>query len=128
MDEAIDQYLFEMPAMILQPFVENAIVHGLMPKSGNKKLTILFTALEDSVQCCVIDNGIGRDQAATRNSGKGKDHQSRGLEVTRQRLASHGGTRSRQQSIEIEDIVDSRGNPAGTRVCILIPNLNDSDS
>lgn len=62
-DPEIDQYKQSIPPMILQPFVENAIKHGLLHKDGSKKLTISFFMKDELMICTIQDNGIGREEA-----------------------------------------------------------------
>ena len=118
-DDTIDKFNFEMPAMILQPFVENAIIHGLMNKEGEKNLEIRFIDQENSVKCCVIDNGIGRVRAGILKEINEKSRNSRGLEVIKKRLLSHNGE-SKAEPFEFTDFYDDQGIATGTRVCITI--------
>ncbi len=70
-DPEIDVSGIKIPPMLIQPFVENSIWHGLMPKTeGEKKLILSFTGNEDAIICKVEDNGIGRSKAADMKSKK----------------------------------------------------------
>ncbi len=70
-DPEIDVSSIKIPPMLIQPFVENSIWHGLMPKTeGEKKLILSFTGNDDSIICKVEDNGIGRNKAAAMKSKK----------------------------------------------------------
>lgn len=112
-DKKIDTDLIEIPFMILQPFVENAIIHGLLPKlTGPKNIDITITKQNDFLVCKVDDNGIGREA-----SNHKKPVQSRGLEVTKQRLDNLD---TKINTLEIIDKKDTNQNPLGTTVIIKI--------
>lgn len=106
----------EVPMMIVQPFVENAIKHGLMTKpTSDRKLTIRFFDQNDFILCEVEDNGIGRKAAAAL---KGTSHRpSRGMSLTyeRLRLGNKWTDTNEEDYIQIEDLEQ------GTKVCIKIP-------
>lgn len=104
----------EVPIMIVQPFVENAIKHGLMTKkSPEKKLTIRFFDLNEFILCEVEDNGIGRKAAAEL---KGTNYRpSRGMSLTYERLRLGNKWTVTEDYIQIEDLEQ------GTKVSIKIP-------
>lgn len=113
--ENISVHEDHIPALIIQPLVENAIKHGLLNKDGEKKLLISFSKQnEKQLQVIVEDNGIGR-AAATNNN---EDHQSMSLSITgnRLRLLDTSG----QSTISFEDIQDQQGIISGTRVIVTI--------
>ena len=102
--------------MLIQPFVENSIWHGLMPKTeGEKKLILSFACTDDSVICKVEDNGIGRNKAA---ANKSKKHAtSLGTALTFNRVANINMLENRNRYvIEIYD----KANDEGTIVTITI--------
>jgi LytS/YehU family sensor histidine kinase len=122
-DENLEQDFISLPPMILQPFVENAIKHGMrgLPegeKSG--KITIHFSESDGVLKCVVEDNGIGREKAADLNS-KSKEtyHQSTALKVTTDRL-QHLKEEGIAKPLEIIDIYE-QGQAAGTRIIIQLP-------
>ncbi len=104
-----------LPPMLLQPYVENAIWHGLMPKEGEKKLTISARVQRHQIICIIEDNGVGRTYAP-RTEG----HISRGQEMTKGIFESFRRKDS-QAHIDLIDLVDANNNPAGTRVIMTIP-------
>lgn len=117
-DEDLDPNNIEVPFMILQPFVENAIIHGLLPKKdGIKELSINFKKGNDVVICEIEDSGIGRLAANQRKHIYKKEKKSRGLEVTKQRLAALS---DHPENIEIIDKIED-GKSLGTKVIIKIP-------
>ncbi|MEL7162740.1 MAG: ATP-binding protein, partial [Bacteroidota bacterium] len=80
-----------LPPMLLQPFVENAVLHGLSGKEGGGHIDVTFSVRGRRMQCEVIDNGIGRKAAAQRRKARAPGHKSVALDVTRARLAAIGG-------------------------------------
>ncbi|GAB4029893.1 two-component regulator propeller domain-containing protein [Spirosoma gilvum] len=104
-----------LPPMLLQPYVENAIWHGLMPKEGEKKVTISARVEQDHIVCVIEDNGVGRAFAP-----RAEGHISRGQEMTRGIFES---LRHKDSSAKIEliDLFDATGKPSGTRVQMTIP-------
>ena len=89
-DDTIDSNEIKIPPMILQPFIENAIWHGLLPKQGHKKVHIHFSLLSpNELKCCIQDNGIGRAAAERmkQNNTETAVHQSKGLQLINERLS-----------------------------------------
>ncbi|KAA0991277.1 two-component regulator propeller domain-containing protein [Dyadobacter aurulentus] len=108
----------QLPPMLLQPYVENAIWHGLMPKEGEKKLSITAGLRDKHIVCTIEDNGVGRE-FAPRSEG----HISRGQEMTRGIFDSLRRKDS-DASLELVDLFDENNKPAGTRVIMIIPITN----
>ncbi|MVM33081.1 hypothetical protein GO755_23775 [Spirosoma sp. HMF4905] len=104
-----------LPPMLLQPYVENAIWHGLMPKEGPKTLKIRARIQDNHIVCTIEDNGVGR-AFAPRTEG----HISRGQEMTKGIFESLR-RKDKEAKIELIDLVDTDNNPAGTRVKMTIP-------
>ncbi|WP_159076380.1 sensor histidine kinase [Flagellimonas amoyensis] len=114
-DKELDTDQVEIPLMLIQPLVENAIIHGLSgKKEGNRTLSLHF---EKKDGLCVIeieDNGIGRQTAgATKTHGK-----SRGMQITEKRLNMHHAQSGKKNTMEIIDKYDSRSHPTGTKIII----------
>ncbi|HEX2630932.1 MAG TPA: histidine kinase, partial [Chitinophagaceae bacterium] len=109
-----------LPPMLLQPFVENAIIHGLMPKAGEKHLLVKVTVDKDDLLCIIEDNGMGRQNAGAKKPG----HISRGQQLTAGMVESLKTLRQIHASIEYVDLTNGAGQPAGTRVLIRIPTRN----
>lgn len=122
-DESIDTYAVEMPTMILQPLIENAVLHGLLPKEGDKKLDVSFLLKEKNVQIKVKDNGIGREAAHQIQVNKRKASPSRGISVTEQRLATLKEKYGWHISMTYDDLMQENGRPAGTCVTLNVPIL-----
>jgi ligand-binding sensor domain-containing protein len=108
-DPDIDVSSVKIPPMLIQPFVENSIWHGLMPKTdGEKKLTLSFTGSDNSIICKVEDNGIGRDKAAIAKSKKNTT--SLGTELTMNRVANINRLENKTRyAIEIYDKEENGG-------------------
>ncbi|MCU0352476.1 MAG: histidine kinase [Cytophagales bacterium] len=110
-----------IPGMVFQPFVENAIWHGLMHREGKKTLSVTFAILPETKQIVgeVEDNGIGCKQALQNSIFS--PHKSRGMELIGQRLAAAERQTGVPSRFEVIDLVDSEGQPAGTRIKVILP-------
>lgn len=104
----------ELPALLVQPFVENALWHGLAGKEGPRSLSIRFIATDAGLRCVVRDNGVGRNGHGSRPDGQ----RSLGTELTNERLQLLTHRLQQKGSFSINDITDGAGNPAGTEVVI----------
>ncbi|GAB4148741.1 MAG: hypothetical protein Fur0041_22190 [Bacteroidia bacterium] len=121
-DENLDTEYFEIPAMLLQPYVENAILHGLTPKDSGGKLEIIMKLKGNNIQFSIVDNGIGREKARTmRQLSKKKDHKSLGMKITQDRLELINKMHGSNLSLTITDLYTENNEPAGTRVDIFVP-------
>ncbi len=118
-DDALDPDEINIPSMLLQPFVENALWHGLMHKQGPRKISIRFYPKNDEVFICEIeDNGIGRAKAAEIKKQKSAStkHESKGIAISIDRLNLINKKQESQASVEIIDLIDEEGNARGTKV------------
>lgn len=119
-EEDIETDEILIPSMLLQPYVENALWHGLMHKQGDRNLTISFKKLsEDVFQCTIDDNGIGRKKALElkEQQSKTKRHVSKGMSIANDRidlLQKQG----QHALLKIIDKYDDNGAALGTRVVI----------
>jgi ligand-binding sensor domain-containing protein len=119
-DPNIDTDYIQVPPMLMQPFAENAIWHGLVNKKDEGHLCINISQ-EDSVLICTItDDGIGRKKAAELEDKSGK-HKSMGMKITEGRIAMMQEINGENESVKIRDLVDAEGNAAGTEVVLKIP-------
>lgn len=112
----------KIPTLMIQPFVENAIWHGIMlkpDKSGRVQITI--RDMETSVLCTIEDNGVGREQARKIQETTNKAHRSRGFQITQQRIDLLNSMYGQKFNIQIVDLYSDDGSPQGTRVTINIP-------
>ncbi|WP_291913512.1 tetratricopeptide repeat protein [Chitinophaga sp. CB10] len=111
-----------IPPMILQPYVENAIWHGLVHKLAEKgQLDIRIRLSGRSLVCTIEDNGIGRQKAMEIKERKGKTHNSVGMKVTQGRIDLIRKINNKDASVEVTDLRNDAGEPTGTRVTIVLP-------
>ena len=121
-EEGLDSEKIMIPTMLLQPYVENAIWHGLMQKKERDgKLQISIRERRGKLICLVEDNGIGRAAAATLKSGSGTTRKSYGMKITSERLNALNQLVDAKASVKIFDLHDEAGNASGTRVELVIP-------
>ncbi|NII24880.1 histidine kinase [Pseudoflavitalea sp. X16] len=109
-----------LPPLLLQPFCENAIWHGLMHKEGHGQLSVAFSMRNNILNCTITDNGIGRARAAEIQTKSAEKIKSLGIKLTAERLALFNEDRSIQTYYNIEDIKDEQCNIIGTKVTIEI--------
>lgn len=109
--EILSQY--SIPPLLLQPFVENAIWHGLYPSNKpEKKLSLVFDTSKQ-LQISIEDNGIGRKESSKTK----KSHQSAGTNITKERLTLYNHVSHTRMQLKILDLEDN-GIPSGTRITI----------
>ncbi|PWT78154.1 MAG: hypothetical protein C5B59_02370 [Bacteroidetes bacterium] len=121
----IDTLRVKVPPLILQPFVENAIWHGLMHKKSKGRLDIDISIEDDWLYLIVTDNGVGRAKAAAIRDELPIKHESMGLRITADRIAMIQATNGSKSTITTNDLVNADGSPAGTEVIIKIPVIYD---
>jgi LytS/YehU family sensor histidine kinase len=115
-----------VPPLILQPYVENAIHHGLIHKTGSKELVVRIVSENDFVTIEIRDNGIGRKNAEEIKRRKANTYKSMGMDITTKRVELFKTIYSNKISVEINDLTDDRNMPEGTSVKITLTN-NDND-
>jgi ligand-binding sensor domain-containing protein/putative methionine-R-sulfoxide reductase with GAF domain len=125
-DEEIETEEIKIPTLLIQPFVENAIWHGLMHKEGDRHLDIIFTDQGDFLQCVIEDNGVGRQKASEIKSlsGQDKKHISKGIAVSEERIKTLKNSQGKHGTIQINDLVDAEGQSCGTQIVINFPIQN----
>jgi len=109
-----------VPPLMLQPFCENALWHGLMHKEGHGNLTIDLSMSNNVLECVISDDGIGREKAAELKSTSTAKEKSLGLQITTQRLHLLNQTANMQTIFSIEDVLDEHKNICGTKVILQI--------
>jgi sensor histidine kinase YesM len=118
----IDQQYVEIPPLLIQPFVENAIWHGLMHKELGGKVSILVNLIEENMlEIQVIDNGVGREKSAEYKSKTATKHKSFGMKVTNERIDLINQIYKTKAKVEIIDLYDANHTGIGTKVIIQIP-------
>ena len=115
-----------IPPLILQPFVENALWHGLSRKQGEKKLHITLSVQDNWLIAEITDNGIGRKQA-TGKKALAAIAISKGMDITERRIKEYNHTKG-IVAIEIKDLYDTSRQPAGTRLVLRIKRSTSSTS
>jgi LytS/YehU family sensor histidine kinase len=108
----------KVPALIFQPFLENAIWHGLASKEGNRRIVLSILKDNDTIEVIIEDNGIGRARSKKLKENKLLKRESYGMKLTEDRLRSFGQSHNGNYSLSFEDLKDSDGNATGTRVRI----------
>jgi hypothetical protein len=111
---------FEIPSMILQPFVENAVKHGLMHKEGVKILNILFALAANELHITIDDNGIGRARSEMLNEIKNRKYKSYSTRATGERVKLLNAITANKIAIDIKDKTNADGVATGTKVTIKI--------
>ena len=121
-DESVDTDYDIMPPLLMQPYVENAILHGLNPKPVKGKLTIKLSSRNNFLICTIIDNGIGREKASEiRRTMPFKKYKSLGMKITEDRLKILNEINNSQLSVTITDLKNSNNESLGTKVELFVP-------
>jgi tetratricopeptide (TPR) repeat protein len=121
-DKSINTANIRVPSLILQPFLENALWHGLSSKENNKEIILNVTKTsEDFITIIISDNGIGRKESNRINDNKILKRKSVGIAITKARLANFSKGFANDYRIDIEDLYDKNGNATGTKVVVNIP-------
>lgn len=122
-DLETESSFIQIPPMLIQPFVENAIKHGFKydaDDSRRGKITCWFKEEDDGITCVIRDNGIGREAAAKNQQASNEPHVSRGFNVTKERLDLLSAN-SNGHEVKIVDLYDDNGTVIGTEVQLFIP-------
>ncbi|RLD55116.1 MAG: hypothetical protein DRJ05_13475 [Bacteroidetes bacterium] len=122
-DPEINLETTQIPPMILQPYIENAIKHGLRHKKAKGKLVLRFSIINSNALLCTIeDNGIGRTASEMINKIIQKDHNGAGMAITKNRIKKlKEVNKSDLYNVEIIDLIAPNQNSIGTRVEIYLP-------
>ena len=123
-DPDIDTSSTLIPPMLIQPYVENAIWHGLMHKKDGEdgKVEITISRKDESLYCTIHDNGIGREKATALKAQKpGNRKRSMGMQITKDRIEMINKLYNTNTSMNVIDLHDEQGNATGTRVELIIP-------
>jgi tetratricopeptide (TPR) repeat protein len=125
-DENVNAETVEIPPMLIQPYIENAVWHGLRYKDSKGNLTLKMTKIPDGLQVEITDNGIGRKRSAELKTENQKRQNSTGLKNIEQRLAIINKVYHSEYAVKIEDL-DAAGE-TGTRVIITVPEHKNEKS
>lgn len=120
-DDSLPMEKWAIPTMLIQPFVENAIIHGLMPKENDRNLTITMKEEKGHLVTCIEDNGIGIEASKESNRSRVKKHRSAGVDVTEERLKVLS-TEKGEARLTIQEVVEG-DLVVGTRVTLITPKM-----
>ena len=112
---------YEIPPMLIQPFVENSIWHGLQPLGSGGKVIIKVQKVGETLNCTIQDNGIGRIAAAKNKEEKKVKRKSMGMNITLERMEIINNIYDTKNEVKIEDLYYNSGKPIGTKVTLNIP-------
>src|SRR4030095_2188279 len=104
--------------LTIQPFIENAIWHGLVPRDSGGKITVAVKETDRIIECIIDDNGIGRELSRKYKAQYEATHESKGIGMTRTRLELDKALNNRDDKIQIIDKSNRLGDPAGTTVVL----------
>jgi ligand-binding sensor domain-containing protein len=119
-DETIKLEETEVPPALIQPFIENSIVHGIANKKGNGRIELDFVRHGDGIKCTITDDGIGREKAKEIKKLSGRTEVSMGLEITKDRLELMGNLDNSNCHFTTTDLYNESGKAIGTKVEVFI--------
>jgi LytS/YehU family sensor histidine kinase len=120
-EEELMEETYQIPPLLIQPFVENAIVHGLANSDhANLRLAIILQTEGDYIKYTIEDNGVGRKNAALYRAQNHSNHKSVGLNITRERINIFNRQQKLGDEVKIIDLYDEEGDAVGTRCEIRI--------
>jgi ligand-binding sensor domain-containing protein len=118
-DEALDPGSIDLPPMLIQPYIENAIWHGLLHRKGNDGLlTLTLQKQNELMEIRIRDNGIGRKAAQELKSKSATERKSHGMALTAERLQILSERYGHDIQVQIQDLLDEQGNALGTEVLL----------
>ncbi len=112
-----------LPPMLIQPFVENAVLHGMAMKNNKGKIEVTFQLKNSSLLCKIQDDGVGRKVSQEMKEKSVAQHKSMAMDITKKRLKILGLSSSKAAQFKIEDLKNNTGEVAGTLVTIELPLL-----
>lgn len=121
-DAKIDLRNIQIPSMLIQPYIENAIWHGIMHKKEIGKIELIFELQNTSLKCIIKDNGVGRKKSQElKNTDIFQKHKSVGMTNTLERLEIINAMSKSNLSVNVIDLEDDNGNVLGTLVELFVP-------
>ncbi|MGD1944710.1 MAG: tetratricopeptide repeat protein [Croceivirga sp.] len=123
-EDPINPEMVKIPSLVLQPFLENAIWHGLSAKEGEKKLWLNVSRKDDiHMLISIVDNGVGRAASEKIKENRVLKRKSVGIDITKERLANFAKDYQYGFDVEIIDLFDDNGKAKGTKVVLEIPTV-----
>jgi two-component system LytT family sensor kinase len=113
--------MITIPPMLIQPYVENAVKHGLLHKKDKKQLSLSIIKSNGILMVTIEDNGIGRKKANELNQNRVDKHQSFSTSANQKRLAILNQGKTKRVGVEYIDLVNGSDVALGTRVILTIP-------
>jgi len=125
LEEDLDSYEYLVPSMIIQPYVENAIWHGLDQKETIGKVDIKIYEKNNQLHIEVIDNGIGIEESQQLKKSHIDTHNSKGMKITRERIELFNQNKKQNASVEVKELKDELKKAQGTKVHIRLAIVNE---
>ncbi len=119
-DERIDTDFIGIPPMLIQPYIENAVIHGMINKKGKGNIQINLSMEEKYLICNIIDDGIGREASGLLRAKTGLRHKPKGMLITKERLDLLNKQLNSNLSVYITDLFDESSKSTGTKVTLKI--------
>lgn len=123
-DESIDGDYDEIPPMLIQPYLENAILHGINPKEGNGQINISIKVVNQFIKISIADDGIGREKSkAIQSLQPAARHKSLGMKITKDRVRILNTLHQSNLNVNIIDLYNDKNEAIGTQVDLFIPYI-----
>ena len=120
----IDAEQVKIPSLVLQPFLENAIWHGLSSKEGEKRIWLnIYNYDSYHIAIDIIDNGVGRNASEKIKENRVLKRKSVGIDITTERLANFSRDYQNDFEVAIEDLTSDSGEASGTKIILKIPTI-----
>jgi len=110
-----------LPPLLVQPFVENAILHGIVPKEGDGRIEVNFNVVSNQLICTITDDGIGFSRSKAMKENSVKAHQSMALEITKKRLEMMENSTQQKAYVAMEEVQNIDNQIIGTKIIITLP-------
>jgi LytS/YehU family sensor histidine kinase len=109
-----------VPALIVQPFIENTIWHGILPKVNESTVAVQISKIDHTIYCTIDDDGVGREVSMKNKFNNAQStHQSKGVSLTQTRLELSNVLNQRNATVEIIDKTNATGKAAGTKIILV---------
>lgn len=123
-DENVDIHTIKIPSLILQPFLENSLWHGLSAKEGQKSIKLAISKENEYfTNITISDNGIGRETSERNKKNRVIKRKSVGINITKERLANFSKDYQNTFTVDILDMYDDQNRPCGTKISLNIPTI-----
>ncbi len=125
-EETVDPEMSGIPPLLVQPYIENAIWHGLSAKEGKRILEVTFREDNNNLICRIKDNGIGRKKAGEIKASKlsSNKFESKGMKLNEHRMRLLNLQQNQHLAVQVNDLADAAGNAIGTEVILTIPQTD----